>query len=381
MNVTPAATIAVLFSGGDAPGMNPFLRALVRLGLNRHGVGVLGVKDGYLGLVRTSDRLASGELTLERLRADLYAHPGRDGLHRRAQDLVCLDHLSVSGIVGRGGIRLGCARCPTFTKQDVRSPVIELLNELAVDTLVVVGGDGSMRGAGRIATESQVQVIGVPATIDNDMPVTELALGMDTAVNTLVSSISNFGDTASSHHRIMVIETMGRDSGQLAQAAALASGAEVAVTPERGPLDNRKMLGIAERLESSIRHGRQHAIVVVAEGVRVEEPNHGGPAQTLANYLQAHFSRTAGPYAELEIRASVLGHIQRGGSPTAADRILAARYAEAAWDEIAGASRRSGVLGLRRGRIGLYAFEEPADSEQEELTRRMYLLQKAISKW
>jgi 6-phosphofructokinase 1 len=155
--------------------------------------------------------------------------------------------------------RIGLART------EVRSQAIGLLDILNIDRLVVVGGEGSLKGAADLVAEGRLRVIGIPATIDNDYPLSERSLGFDTAVNTVVSCVRQFNDTAGSHHRIMVLEIMGRQCGELAETAALASGAEIVVTPERGPLTKEKMSGIAERIEKSMELGRTHAIVLVTE--------------------------------------------------------------------------------------------------------------------
>jgi len=232
-----------------------------------------------------------------------------------------------------------------------------------------------------LAKESDPQIIGVPGSIDNDLPVTDLALGVDTAVNTIADAVRKFADTAASHHRIMVLETMGRDCGELARLGALASGAEIVVTPERGGLTEEKMLGIAERLETSLLRGRSHAIVLIAEGVKTDPAGPDGPAHALAKYLQSYFRRAGSSYPELETRPSVLGHLQRGGTPTVTDRILAARYAEAAWQEILPPKHSSGVLGLRKGEIRLHSFDDQANAGRSPVMQQIYQLQKDISKW
>jgi 6-phosphofructokinase len=224
-------------------------------------------------------------------------------------------------------------------------------------------------------------VLGIPASIDNDVPCTDACIGFDTAVNTIVECVQKVGDTAASHHRVMVLETMGRGSGQLAQTAALAAGAEIVVTPERPPLDKAKKLGIAQRLESSLTQGRRHAIVLMAEGVQVEGGGPEGPAQSLAGFLQGYFKRGECPLASVEVRLTVLGHIQRGGSPSAADRILAARYGEAAWQAVMSPRVPSGALGLSGRTIVLHPFESSPDSQGAAHVQKMYDLQKDVSKY
>lgn len=368
MNAQRALTVAVLFSGGDASGMNPCLRALVRIGSNRHGAEILGVKDGFKGLHQTCLQLRQGDRTLSGLRKEIDSFPGALGLLRASQSIVRLDHDAVRGLAGRGGIVLGTAREPAFHDAGVRKQVINLLAELDVTVTVVCGGNGSLAGAERLAAEGDLQVVGIPASIDNDVAATETALGVDTAVNNIVRAIEQCNDTAGSHHRIMVMETMGRDSGELARMAALAAGAEIVVTPERGSLHADKMQGIANRLEKKMRRGRTHAIVVVAEGVKLDPPSKEAAPQALARCLELHFRGSKRPGLDPEIRVNVLGHLQRGGPPLASDRLLAVRFAKACWKVLATHPGRSGVLGLCRGRIVLRPIGKgksrslPADS-------------------
>lgn len=360
-----ARQVAVLFSGGDAPGMNPFLRALVLLLLrNRHGVRVLGVRDGYCGLVRLCQQIQGGDTTVAAIRRELQSHVGRHGLWRSSQQLVELDYASVGNLASRGGTVMGAGRSPDFHDDLVRKQVIDLLDELQVETVVICGGNGSLAGAEHLAAESSLQVLGMPATIDNDVPHTDMALGVDTAINTLVWAAEHVADTAGSHHRVMVLETMGRDSGELARMAGLATGAEIVVTPERGPLTVEKMQGIADRLKKLLTFGHDYGIVLVAEGVHPEPISGVGPGQTVAAYLQTEFHKSEGFFSNIEVRASVLGHLQRGGSPTAADRLLAAQFAEAVGEAMMNSS--SGVLGLIGGRIALRPFAHPDDRVRDQ---------------
>jgi 6-phosphofructokinase 1 len=376
--------VAILFSGSDSPGMNALLRNLVRLGLNRHGAEILGVRDGYAGLVRTFRRIYTGESTVAEVQEQLDTHPGLAGIHKANQDLVVMDHASVSGLLGRGGIMLGASRCTEFHEVEVRRRVVGLLEKLGVRAVIVCGGDGSLAGASCLANESELRVVGIPATIDNDMPVTEMALGVDTAVNTLTWAVGHFADTAANHHRIMILEVMGRNSGELARMAALASGAEIVVTPERGALTLEKMQGIAQRLERGMIQGRRHPIVLVAEGVILDPSlaHHGdtNPTMRLTRELQAYFCREGSRFPRLEARGCVLGHLQRGGSPSVADRILAARFAEAAWEVLTSPTEDSGVLGLCNGSMILHDFEVLIDPERAEAVEKLYRLQKDVSK-
>lgn len=381
MSMPRITGVAALFGGGDASGMNPCLRALARIGSNRHNVEILGVKDGFKGLHQACQRLQHGDQTLGGLRKEIDAFPGVFGLLRPCQSIVRMDHNSVRGLAGRGGIVLGTAREPAFYDVRVRKQVIDLLEDLDVTATVVCGGNGSLEGAARLTAESDLQVIGIPASIDNDIPDTEMALGVDTAVNTIVRSIEQCNDTASSHHRIMVVETMGRDSGELARMAALAAGADIVITPERGLLNAAKMQGIANRLEKKMRRGRTHAIVVVAEGVKLDPPSEEVATQVLARYLDQHFRGSKRPGLDPEIRVNVLGHLQRGGPPSASDRLLAVRFAKACWNVLANYPERSGVLALCRGRIVLRPFSKRASRQLPAHSLGLYETFKEISKW
>lgn len=370
----------ILFSGGDAPGMNALLRGIVRLGLNRHHIPVLGVKDGYAGLVRTCRRVFMGHADAQTVSDEIGLHKGSEGLRRTNQEMVWMDHASVSGILTKGGIVLGTSRCMEIRDPDVRRQVIDLLDDLDVATMFVCGGDGSCAAAACLALESSIQIVCVPATIDNDLPMTDTCIGVDTAINTVAWAIDHFNDTAGAHHRIMVLETMGRRCGYLARLSALASGAEIVVTPERGPLGRTKMQALAQRIETSLLRGRRHAIVLVAEGVRTEPASSQCPAITLTRSLQDYFHSRGGRFSGLEIRSNVLGHLQRGGRPTAADRILAAQFAEAAWRAVVARSGKSGVLACRNGRISIRNFSESFDGQIEDRSQDVYFLQKALSK-
>ncbi len=375
---------AVFFSGSDVPGMNPCLRAIVRLGLNRYKADVLGVKDGFAGLVRSVRRLEAGRATLASLIEEIDTHEGLLGVGRGSQDLVRLDHASVSGLLGKGGIMLGSSRCPEFHAPEVRRRAIDLLVAMGVRGVMVCGGEGSMAVAARLAEESDLRVIGIPATIDNNLAATEHALGFDTAVNALVWAVGRFADTKARHRRILVLEVMGRNEGELARLVALASGAEVVVTPEGGPLGESEMRGIAMRLDRAMHRGRRQAIVLVAEGV-VLDPTLAGrddttPTVWLAHQLQAFFRREGGAFPDLEVRPCMLGHLQRGGSPSVADRVLAARFAGAAWKAIASPRERSGILGVRGGELLLQDFHVEPDPERTEAAEHLDQLQKDVSR-
>ncbi len=373
--------VAVLFSGGDSPGMNAFLRAVVRLGLNRHQVPVLGVRSGYSGLVRTAKRVGGDAAEMAKLKLEIEQRPGLAGLIQNDQYLIQMDHRSVSGIMGKGGTMLGSARCLDFHQPEIRQSVIKLLNDLGVRALVVVGGDGSLSGAECLARESDLRIIGVPATIDNDLQFTEMALGVDTAVHTLVWAVDRFIDTARSHRRVMVLETMGRESGDLARMAALASGAEMVITPDGGPLTEARMATLAAQIEGGMLRGRGHAIVLIAEGVKTEPPQTRNRAYVLTDAFQRYFQREGGPFADLEVRPSVLGHLQRGGHTTPADCILAARFAEKAWEEIMSPMSRNGITALRQNRVEIVPYGAAGMPERSAYSSEMESLHADLAHW
>ncbi|MBL9117875.1 MAG: 6-phosphofructokinase [Verrucomicrobiaceae bacterium] len=392
--------VLVLFSGGDAPGMNACLRALARLGINRHNVPILAVRQGYRGLVeaarqaRTVDGLAS-------LKHQIETSTGRLGLIDRKQQLILMDHASVSAIVRIGGIILGSARCKEFLQPAVRAEVIALLKELNVRGIVICGGDGSLAGAELLAKESNLKVVGIPATIDNDLDYTEMALGVDTAVNTVAENVDRFKDTAKSHRRVMVLEVMGRASGELARLAAIASGAEMVVTP-RHALKAADVTKLAESLAAGLRQGRSHAIVMVAEGVAFEpeimrndprpfavpddpdqppaQPVLRNRAYVLADAFQDYFAKTD-DLNDLEIRPSVLGHLQRGGDATPGDAILAAKFAEAAMRQVMDESAGNGITALQYGRVKVVPFGAEALPDRQEIMSSMDDLHGIMSSW
>lgn len=271
-------TIGVLTSGGDAPGMNPCIRAVVRTALS-NGLKVMGIHEGYSGLV--------------------------DG------DIVPLAARDVGGILQRGGTVLGTARSPEFMEKSGQREAIRHLNEFGIDGLVVIGGDGSMRGA-RALAEQGVKVVGVPGSIDNDLWGTNMAIGVDTALNTIRDAIDKLRDTASSHRRAFLVETMGRDCGYLAVMAGLIGGAEMVLIPER----ETTVEEVAELIENAYKRGKTHAIIVVAEGASLKSI---ALAESL-NSMDIGF----------KTRVTILGHIQRGGRPSAFDRLLATRMGVAA---------------------------------------------------
>lgn len=298
--------IAVLTSGGDAPGMNAAIRAVIRVGSAR-GLRMFGVRDGYAGLV--------------------------------AGAFLPLGPRDVGGIIERGGTMLGSSRCPSMHEQSVRLAAVDRLRRSGIGTLVVIGGNGSQAGAAALSRHG-LPVIGIASTIDNDLAGVDLTIGATTAVETALGAIDRLRVTASSHHRAFLVETMGRSCGYLALVAGLTGGAEAIVIPE----EEISPECVAEALRSARARGKSHAIVVVAEGAH-------NNADALARYFAAHAERLG-----FELRITRLGHIQRGGAPCAFDRLLATRLGAAAIDS-AVCGRTGVVLGLVSGNIEALPFE------------------------
>jgi len=273
--------IGVLTSGGDAPGMNAAIRSVVRT-CSYYNVESIGVYQGYQGLI---------EGQFEKLNAR-----------------------SVSNIISRGGTILKSARSLEFKTVEGRLKAFKNFKEQGLDALVVIGGDGSFTGAMLFQKEHGVPVIGIPGTIDNDIFGSDLTLGYDTAMNTVVDAIDKIRDTASSHNRLFFIEVMGRDAGFIALNTGIAGGAEEILIPE----ENLGLDRLVESLKVSSRSGKSSSIVVVAEGEKS-----GKDVFELAQYVEDTFE-------EYEVKVSVLGHMQRGGSPTVVDRVLASRLGVAA---------------------------------------------------
>mgnify|MGYP001419248344 CR=1 FL=1 len=271
--------IGVLTSGGDAPGMNAAIRSVTRIALN-NGVEVVGVHDGYRGLL--------------------------DG---NFQPLARTD---VSDILDRGGTKLGSARLPEFKEEDVQNTCISNLKNAGIDALVVIGGDGSYRGA-LAMTKKGINCIGLPGTIDNDIPGTDFTIGFDTALHTCVENVDKLRDTSSSHHRCSIVEVMGNHCGDLALYTAISCGAEMVISPETG-YDELEVLEKLRYLSDAVK--KNHAIVIISEKIC--------DVDALAKKVSLHTNFSG--------RATVLGHIQRGGSPTPTDRMLASRMGEKAVD-------------------------------------------------
>jgi 6-phosphofructokinase 1 len=265
--------IGLLTSGGDAPGMNAAIRAIVRTCIY-HGIEPVGIMRGYQGIL---DKRFFG----------MQSH-------------------SVSKIINLGGTMLKSSRCPQFKEAEVRKQAIENLKEAGIEALVVIGGDGSFRGASALHEEFGYPVVGVPGTIDNDIYGTDFTIGFDTAINTAVSAIDKLRDTADSHNLVFFVEVMGRDAGFIALNTAIATGAEDALIPET-PTDIEKL---CDYLEFERRNNKTSGVVIVAEGEEL------GGAADIARLVKERLPH-------YEARVTTLGHIQRGGSPTCKDRVLA----------------------------------------------------------
>lgn len=315
--------IGVLTSGGDSPGMNAAIRAVVRKAIY-HDLQVAGIYHGYQGLIEGN-----------------------------IQDLAIGD---VGDIIQRGGTKLYSARCLDFKEEAGQLKGIEQLKKHGIEGLVVIGGDGSYRGALALSNHG-FPCVGVPGTIDNDISGTDYTIGFDTALNTVIDSIDKIRDTATSHDRSFIIEVMGRDAGDLALWAGLAGGAETILVPE-DPFD---IDDIAMRLKRGRNRGKKHSIIVVAEGVMT------------GHELQQKLMEKA----DIPTHVSVLGHIQRGGSPTARDRVLAsqmgAKAVELLLQDIGGKA-----VGIRNREILAYDFNEVFDGTHE-FDESMYKLSKELS--
>ncbi len=296
--------IAVLTSGGDAPGMNACIRAVVRTALY-YGMEVYGVERGYTGLING--------------------------------DYVNLTSRSVSDMIHRGGTFLKSARCPEFVTPEGRKKAAEEMKKREIEGLVVIGGDGSFRGGQLLSREFGFKVVGIPGTIDNDLGYTDYTLGFDTAVNTVLWAINSLRDTMHSHDRVCVLEVMGRHCGDIALYSGVAGGAEFILLPEK-PFD---LNHIAAELNKSCARGKTSNMIILAEGA--------GNREEIMKELQ---EKTG-----LGIKLVVLGHIQRGGAPSLSDRILAAKFGNRAVDALY-MNEPSCVIGIKNNKIISVDFEE-----------------------
>ncbi len=318
--------IGILTSGGDAPGMNAAIRAVTRSAIY-NGMEVKGIYHGYRGLI-------SGEIKPFKTE-------------------------NVSNIIQQGGTILKTARCKEFQTPEGRQLAYDVLRQEGIDALVVIGGDGSLTGARIFAQEYDYPIIGLPGTIDNDLYGTDLTIGYDTALNTIMEAVDKIRDTASSHERLFFIEVMGRDAGFLALNGAIATGCEAAIIPEISTeIDQLK-----ELVENGFRKSKNSSIVLVAES-----PVTGGAMQLA--------ERVKNEYPQYDVRVTILGHIQRGGSPSAQDRILASRLGAAAIDALL-EGQRNVMVGIRNDEIVYVPFskavkyDKPINRELLDILRRL----------
>jgi 6-phosphofructokinase 1 len=299
--------VAVLTSGGDAPGMNAAIRAVTRTALVR-GWRVSGVRDGYAGLV-------SGRL----------------------EELTSRD---VGGILQRGGTVLGSARCPEFREEKGQHEALEHLRQHGVDALVVIGGNGSQTGAHALHRRG-LPVVGVASTIDNDLVGSDITIGVDSALNTALEAVDRLKTTASSHQRAFLVEVMGRDCGYLALATGIASGAEAVVVPEYPTTAE----AVVEQLRAAYARGNSHAVVIVGEGATPD-------TEQLLRFAGEHVADLG-----FELRATVLGHVQRGAAPGAFDRLLGSRLGAGAVERLA-AGAHGVLVGLHGNRVDTTPLDE-----------------------
>lgn len=319
--------IGVLTSGGDAPGMNAAIRAVVRSAIF-YGREAVGIRRGYSGLIE-------------------------------GQFMPMLTH-SVSKIISQGGTMLKSSRCPEFRERAFREQAVERMREAGIDALAVIGGDGSFRGADLLVKEFGIPVVGIPGTIDNDIYGTDFTIGFDTAINTAVSAIDKLRDTADSHNLVFFVEVMGRDAGFIALHTAIATGAEATLIPEV----HTDIGSLCDYLLLERRKNKTSGIIIVAEGDRE------GNAMEVARKVRERLP-------DYEARVTTLGHIQRGGSPTCNDRVLASVLGNEAVKALL--SGCSGIMvGQRHGQIVHTPFAE-ACARHNEINREWYDIARILS--
>ncbi|MGA9047993.1 MAG: 6-phosphofructokinase [Dehalococcoidia bacterium] len=318
--------IGLLTSGGDAPGMNAAIRAIVR-GAAYHGIEVVGIRRGFAGLI--------------------------------AHDFQKFNRRSVANIIQKGGTILETSRCNDMYSVEGRKKAIDALKAEGIDGCVIVGGDGSFQAASLMGQESNISFIGVPGTIDNDIWGTDYTIGYQTAVNTALDAIDRIRDTASAFERVFFVEVMGRKSGFLAVAVGLAGGAEQIIIPEI-KMDMEKL---CHNLKESFKRGKRSSIIVVAEGNQVED------TINIAKYVELRL--------KIECRLCTLGHIQRGGSPTARDRILASFLGVAAVDALL-EGKSDQAVGEVKGKVVLTPFKETWE-KKKEIDRRFLKIMPILS--
>jgi len=319
--------IGILTSGGDAPGMNAAIRAVTRTAMY-NGFRVKGIMRGYQGLI--------------------------------TNDIVDFKSQSVSNIIQQGGTILKTARCQEFRTPEGRKKAYDNMVAHGIDALVVIGGDGSLSGALTFANEYNIPIVGLPGTIDNDLGGTDSTIGYDTALNTIVEAVDKIRDTATSHERLFFIEVMGNTAGYLALNGAIASGAEAAIIPEMDS-DEHEVDQLSELISRGFRKSKNSAIVLVAEDKKT------GGAMGLKERIKKE-------YPQYDARVTILGHLQRGGSPTAVDRILASRLGEAAIRALLD-GQRNVMMGVRNGEVVYVPFtkavshNKPVNADLIELVK------------
>src|SRR5690554_4214457 len=316
--------IAVLTSGGDAPGMNAAIRAVVR-GAIVNKLEVIGVNRGYEGLI--------------------------------TNDLFEMNSQSVSNIIQQGGTILKSARCKEFNNPEGRKIAYDNLRKNNVDALVVIGGDGTLAGAHVFGTECDFPVVGIPGTIDNDLYGTDYTIGYDTALNTVIEAVDKIRDTASAHSRLFFIEVMGRDAGFLALRAAIASGAEAVLVPEI----NTGYKKLDDFLKNSFKKQKSSSIVLVAEGDKLS----GGAIKIAERVNKEH--------PDYDARVTILGHIQRGGSPSGMDRVMASRMGVSAIDALLD-DQKSVMIGMVNGEIVYVPFNQALKNKKPLPPKQLELI-------
>ncbi len=316
-------TIGVLTSGGDAPGMNAAIRAVVRTAINK-GLKVKGIMRGYAGLLQ--------------------------------EEIVDMNGLSVADIIGRGGTVLYTARCPEFTTTEGQERGAEICRKHGIDGLVVIGGDGSFKGAGKLSALG-INTVGLPGTIDLDIACTDYTIGFDTAVNTAMDAIDRVRDTSTSHERCSIIEVMGRNAGYIALWCGLANGAEDILLPERYDGNEQELIS---RIIENRKRGKKHHIIINAEGI--------GHSASMARRIEAATG--------IETRATILGYMQRGGAPTCKDRVYASIMGAKAVELLcAGKSNR--VVAYKNGEYVDYDIQE-ALSMKKDIPEEQYKISKML---
>jgi len=316
--------IVVLTSGGDSPGMNAAIRAVVRTGIF-HGLEVFGVERGYTGLIEGQ--------------------------------IFPMNISSVGGIMQRGGTILKTSRCEKFKTKEGLDIALQKLKEFNINGLVTIGGDGTLRGIRELSALG-VKTMGVPATIDNDLSKTDMAIGVDTALNTVIGAIDKIKDTASSHERAFLIQVMGRNSGYLALMGGIAGGVEVILIPEI----SYNLREISLKLKEGYQRGKTHCIIIIAEGV--------GKIYEISKFLEDKIG--------FETRVTILGYLQRGGSPSAFDRLLASRLGAAAVEHLL-KGETSKMVGLMGNKIEATDLEVVL-SQQKTISQDLYNLALMLAK-